>query len=243
VKRRAVIFLSILPFASKTLAADFDDGLKAFQAHRFDQAKAIWTPLALSGDRRSQFRLGMISLTGVDGAFDLKEAMKWLHLAAKQKHAEAAFQLGRIYEDGQGLGKKMPEAAIGYFKIAGNEGHATALLRLSVIYSRGTGVGQDKKQANTFLKAAAEAGDLRAQTSYAMALCENSDNEEAISFAYSWFTVAAENHPLDDPREKEAVLAFRSMFTSSLGPKQRVEAERLARQMLKKHPRFIPESY
>lgn len=240
-KRRVVIFLSLLPFAPNALAANFDVGLKAYEAHRFDQAKAIWIPLALNGDRRSQFRLGMIALSGLDGAFDIKEAMKWLELAAKQKHAEAAFRLGKIYEDGQGLGKKAPETAIGYYKIAANEGHATALYRLSVIYSRGTGVGKDKKQANTFLKAAAEAGDPQAQVSYALALCENPDNQEAISLAYSWFTVAAENQPVVDPKEKEAVLAFRSMFTNSLGPKQRVKGERLARQMLKKHPRFVPD--
>jgi hypothetical protein len=219
------------------IAGEYEDGLQAYKARRFADAISIWTPLAEKGDKNSQFHLGMMARSGEGRGFNIQEAVKWLELAAKQGHPEAAFQLGRIHEDGQGVKIDRPLAAQ-FYEMAGSKAHAEALWRLSTIYSKGLGVTKDERRAETIVRAAAEAGSGTAQTVHALNLAKRSNDSENLILAYAWFTVAAENQPLDQPKEKEAVLFFRSLYTGKLGFWQRMRGEKLAAELLQKHPRF-----
>lgn len=56
-----------------------------------------WLALATAGDSQARFHLGKIFSCGLGVHQDYKQAIYWFQLAAEQGHAEAQFQLGRLY--------------------------------------------------------------------------------------------------------------------------------------------------
>jgi len=61
---------------------DYYDGLRAYDAGNKDAAIEIWKRSALSGDVRSQYRLGEVYETGDKVLINYVEAHKWYNLAA-----------------------------------------------------------------------------------------------------------------------------------------------------------------
>ena len=105
---------------------------------------------------------------------DLKRrgiAVETIHLAADQGQADAQFNLGGLYINGegvpqndthQGVPQDHTQAAAWYRKVA-EQGDAEAQYNLGFLYHKGQGVPQDYARAATWYRKAAEQGDADAQ--------------------------------------------------------------------------------
>ena len=77
-----------------------------------------------------------------------------LRLLAKQGHAEAQYNLGVIYDRGQGVTQDYAEAAK-WFRKAAEQGWADAQHNLGLMYGNGQGVPEDYVQAHMWFNLAA----------------------------------------------------------------------------------------
>ena len=82
--------------------------------------------------------------------------------AAQAGDSESQFQLGVIYDRGEGVDQDYRQAVEWYTKAA-SSGHADAQFHLGTMYDRGEGVDQNYQQAFYWYQKAAKQGILRAQ--------------------------------------------------------------------------------
>ena len=85
--------------------------------------------LANAGNVDAQYNLGVLYGRGAWKHFDVPqdyaEAVKWLRLAAEQGHANAQFDLGKLYLHGFDVPEDYAEAYV-WFSVAAADGHADA---------------------------------------------------------------------------------------------------------------------
>ena len=85
-----------------------------------------------------------------------------IHARAEQGDAEAQYNLGRIYANGEGVPPNVVEA-VRWFRLGAAQGHADAQNGLGVMYANGRGVPQDDAEALRWYRLAADQGDGNAQ--------------------------------------------------------------------------------
>ncbi len=81
---------------------------------------------------------------------------------AEQGHAQAQFNLGVMYSEGQGVAQD-DRQAVDWFRKAAEQGFAGAQNNLGAMYDKGRGVAQDDRQAVDWYRKAAEQGFAKAQ--------------------------------------------------------------------------------
>ncbi len=101
---------------------------------------------AVSGDRRAQYRLGLLYLRGNEVKKDLKKARIWLEKAAEQGYAKAFYRLGMLHVSKR-YGMYNPAKAFAYFRKGAAKKHAESQYSLALAYYKGTGTAQDKTKA------------------------------------------------------------------------------------------------
>ncbi len=109
---------------------------------------------------------------------------------ADEGSASAQFELGRMFENGNGVGTDKQLAVFWYGKAA-EQGHAEAQTSLGVLYARGLGVPRNAPYAVAWFRKAAEQGLAKAQYDlgymYARGLGVPRDDQQAID----WYRKAA----------------------------------------------------
>ena len=93
---------------------------------------------------------------------DYATAFREMKPLAEQGHASAQYNLGIMYEKGQGVPQDYAEA-VKLFRKAAEQGHADAQYNLGLIYSNGQGVPQEYAEAVRRYRRAAEHGHANAQ--------------------------------------------------------------------------------
>jgi uncharacterized protein len=91
------------------------------------------------------------------------EAVKWFRLAADQGNGYAQFNLGFMYDKGEGVPQDYAEA-VKWYRKAADQGNGAAQVGLGVMYETGRAVPQDYVQAHMWfsLRAASlPAGELQ----------------------------------------------------------------------------------
>jgi len=81
---------------------------------------------------------------------DQQQAAYWYELAAKKGHAEAQYNLARLYATGQGVPKDEEKAAR-WVRAAASQGYAPAQARLGRRYANGSGMDKDDRRAYFWL--------------------------------------------------------------------------------------------
>lgn len=101
---------------------------------------------------------------GVDAynSGNYKNAFSFWLKAANQGNASAQFNLGTLYENGEGISQDYSKAFEWYQKAA-NQGNVDALFNLGSMYYNGNGVAQNYKKALEWWQKAANHGDSDAQ--------------------------------------------------------------------------------
>ncbi len=82
------------------------------------------------------------------------KALQWYHKAAEQGYAEAQFNLGLMYFEGQGVPQDYAEA-VRWHRKAAEQGYARAQFLLGMMYFLGQGVPEDEAQAHMWINLAA----------------------------------------------------------------------------------------
>ena len=118
-------------------------------------------------------------------------ALQSLQSAANNGDANAQFQLGFLYNSGQGVPQDDAQAAAWYLKAA-DHGDANAQFNLGVLYVQGQGVPQDYAQAASWYRKAADQGDAAAQTNLGLMYAEGQGVPQDDAQAASWWHKAAD---------------------------------------------------
>jgi TPR repeat protein len=115
---------------------------RAVMARDIEQGRA--------GDANASLSVGMhLAQHPVIAGDDAKveeQAARWLHLAARQGHADAAMFLASRYLRGRGV-EQSDAAAAFWFHQAASEGNNVAMIALGLLYAWGRGVPQDPAAA------------------------------------------------------------------------------------------------
>lgn len=123
--------------------------------------------LAGQGDTRSLVGLAYMRLNSGDTRFNPTEAAKFLQQAADAGSAEAQFELGQLYEIGQGVPQDVPKA-IELYRASAAQEFPDALNDLGFMYFQGgLGVPEDRAQALGFFERAARQRHPQAMFNYA----------------------------------------------------------------------------
>ncbi len=131
------------------------------------------------GDAKAQYELGRAFFSGALGvAKDEAEAVKWFRKAAEQNVADAQYNLGVCYANGQGVTEDDAEA-VKWFRKAAEQNLADAQYNLGVCYDSGEGVAKDEVEAYKWWLLAAGQGNDDAK--YNMTIVENKMSREQIA--------------------------------------------------------------
>lgn len=98
------------------------------------------------------------SLSKKDKSINSDEIKK----AAEQGDVNAQYNLGTMYDEGNGV-KKDPSEAFKWYKKAAEQGDVDAQYNVAAMYTEGVGVNKDQSEAIKWFKKAAEQGDVDAQ--------------------------------------------------------------------------------
>lgn len=98
---------------------------------------------------------------------DYQSARKIWEQLARNGDAEAQYNLGVMYANGDGVPKK-PAKALKWFQVAATAGNAKAQYNLGVMYANGEGVTANTREAVKWLQMSASQGLSKAQESLAL---------------------------------------------------------------------------
>jgi hypothetical protein len=160
-----LLVAAFLVLAAVPARADFEDGLKAFNAGDSGRAYDIWLPMAEKGHAHAQFALGILLMQPVSPD-ELKDkpyygrywterhcdAKKWYRRAAEQGHPRAQFELGIMYtrgdcpEPGKSVQYELEQAVIWYERAAAQR-FASAMWYVAKIYATRQFKGYDEIEA------------------------------------------------------------------------------------------------
>ena len=112
--------------------------------------------------------------------------------AAQKGYDIAQYEVGVIYENGEGVFEDYVEAAKWFLKAA-DQGNVEAQLKLGFYYDFGIGVLQDFKKAVSFYYMAAEQDNCTAQFNLGRHFEEGYGVPQDDDKAFKWFQKAAEN--------------------------------------------------
>ena len=111
---------------------------------------------------------------------------------AEQGGAVAQYNLGSIYDNGQGVLQDDSEA-VKWYRLAAEQGVAQAQSNLGVMYRNGRGVLQDYSEAVKWNRLAAEQGVAQAQSNLGVMYDNGRGVLQDYAYAHMWFNIAAAN--------------------------------------------------
>ena len=110
---------------------------------------------------------------------------------AEQKDANAQFNLGTLYRNGEGVEKNDAEAAK-WYRLAALQGNAEAQFSLGVLYGRGEGVEKNDAEAAKWYRLAADQGDAKARFNLGVLYHKGEGIEQNHAKAAKWYRLAAD---------------------------------------------------
>ena len=119
------------------------------------------------------------------------EAVKWFRKAAKRGHAMAQNNLGKCYNNGQGIEQDYAEA-VKWFRKAAEQDLADAETILGLRYYNGEGVRQDYAEAVKWFRKAAEQDLAEAETLLGLSYYKGEGVRQDYAEAVGWFKKSAE---------------------------------------------------
>ncbi len=152
---------------------------------------------AKSGHPNAQCRLGWMYENGKGVDQDNNRSIKWYILSAMGGNNDAAFYLGRIYQDNYESGGKSSsdiEKSLKWYRFAAKNGNVYAQNRLGTIYEEGIEpeIPKDLSEAEYWYHCAADQGSINAQ--YGLGhLFEFSQDPPDYNKAIEWYAKASKN--------------------------------------------------
>jgi TPR repeat protein len=126
---------------------------------------------------------------------DYQRAMKLFRAAADTGNAEGQYQLGYMYELGEGGAVDQAEA-LRWFHKAADQGNPKAQYQLGVYFAKGWVVKQNYSEAMKWFSKAAEQGHSEAMDWIGSIFKEGLGVNKDLGEAYFWFQLAPQYHTL-----------------------------------------------
>jgi TPR repeat protein len=158
---------------------------------------------------------------------DFAAALHLLQPRAEQGDAVAQYQLGTLYETGQGVPRD-DAAAAAWYRRAALSGHAGARYRLARMYLTGRGVSHSPAEAARWLRLAATQGVAAAQFDLATLFAGGTGVKRDPVQAHAWFDIAAASFQASDPAQSAQAVHERDAIAATMTPAQIDAARRLA---------------
>ena len=160
---------------------------------------------------------------------DYEAAYRLIKPMAEKGLPEAQFNLGLMYNNGQGVPQDYAEAVTWYRKAA-EKGFAEAQYNLGTMCYRGQGVPQNYPEAVTWYSKAAEQGNAKGQYSLGMMFYRGRGVPKDYVLAHMWLNLATSRYPALEKAKREWAEIFRDIAASKMTPAQLAEAKKLARE-------------
>ena len=143
------LLLSILLGSGVAVAADYADGVAAYESEDYKTALEVFAPLAEQEDEGAQYYLGLLYDRGKGGVRkNRKTATQWFIKAAKQGLARAQLKVGARYSAGFGFGiERNDKTAVKWITKAAEQEFSPAYGSLGWRYHKGYGVPKNNKTA------------------------------------------------------------------------------------------------
>ena len=165
---------------------------------------------------------------------DYATALRILRPLAEQGYASAQFNLGVMYNKGQGIPQDYAEA-LKWHRLAAEQGYASAQFGLAIMYEEGKGTPQDYAKAVKLYLLSAEQGNARAQVNLGFMYGNGHGVLQDYVEAHKWFNLAASRHTEEEDRN--LAIENRDIVANEMTTAQVAEAQKLAKQWDKAHPR------
>ena len=111
-------------------------------------------------------------------------------VATEQGDAVSQFNLGLMYDTGEGVTQDYQEA-VRWYRLAAAQGYVNAQFNLAVMYANGYGVAQDYQEAIRLYQALAEQGEADAQTKLGQMYANGRGVSQDYQEASRWYRLAA----------------------------------------------------
>jgi TPR repeat protein len=138
------------------------------------------------GTARFQYQLGR----AYHKAKNFELAVKWYRIAGEKGHSSAQYNLGWMYDQGDGVRKDAIEA-VKWYRLAAEQGGDDAQYNLGWMYDQGKGVGQNPAEAAKWYRRAAQQGNASAQATLGVMLASRAVDQENLDEAFGWLQKAA----------------------------------------------------
>jgi len=187
-------------------------------------ALAALAPLALAAPTALDDGLAAANRGDFAAAFQI-----WRSLA-EQGDPAAQFNLGLLYENGQGVAQD-DVLAFRWFFAAAEAGDVEAQDEVGLMYEVGRGVLQDDDRALAWRLKAASRGLAAAQTHLGELYERGAGRLPDMVEAYAWYDVAASHNPSASEDEREAAAQDRDALAWKMTASQIEQARRRAREL------------
>ena len=190
--------------------------------------------LALIAAMCAGFTLGLTApaWAGLDEAVaalkrgDYATAFREFRPLAEQGNANAQYNLGIMYDNGQGVSQDYA-GAVKWFRKAAKQGVAEAQFELGFMYDKGLGVPQDYAKALQWWRKAAERGYAKAQSKLGFMYRNGQGVPQDYVQAHKWYNLVASRLPPGIDRDRAVKNRF--IIAKRMTPAQISEAQKLAR--------------
>ena len=157
---------------------------------------------------------------------DFRTALREWRPLAEQGDADSQYNLGLMYQLGQGVPQD-DKAVVKWYKLAAEQGNASAQYNLGLIYEMAQGVPQDYKAAVKWYRLAAKQGDVYTQYRLGLMYHNGLGVPQNYIYAHMWANLAAASgHKL--------AAKGRSDLEKRMSPDQIAKAQRLATECARK---------
>ncbi len=213
--------------AGASWSADLQKGLDAYQSRDYATALRECKPLADQENATPQSMLGKMNEYGRGLPQDNEIAIKWYTLSAEQGNAEAQNNLGLVHQYGRSIPHNN-EIAAKWYELAANQEFADAQYNLGLMYYTGKGVSFDRDIAYRLWRLAAEQGDAASQLMLSAGHYSGQDIPQDYVKALMWANIVSDSEP-------DRAFAFQHWTAEQMTPSQIAEAEKLARECIRKN--------
>jgi TPR repeat protein len=151
---------------------------------------------------------------------EVTKEMRGLMMQALQGDVDSCYQLGYIYEHGEGVAINESEAIRWYTKAA-TDGSPESQFNLAMMMEQGRGCPVNLRKAFYWYEKAASQGDIEAQFNLGVYLTSGKGCDVDIVQAHMWFTLAARKGDSDS-------ISNRDILLKRLNPEQVKQSKQLA---------------
>ena len=160
---------------------------------------------------------------------DYPTALQLWRALADRGDADAQYNLGVMYNNGDGVPQNYAEA-LKWHRKAAAQGNGNAQFNLGRMYDYGQGLPQNYPEAAKWYRLAANQGVAVAQYKLGIMYHDGHGVPRDYVQAYMWFHVAAAQFPASEPESRDDAIEARDFVAAKMSQQEIARAQELARQ-------------